>query len=173
MLIFFNCNNLEFLNNFWTFGQTCNGSRRARCRTAPGSCSLSSLLSYWGYTEAVKLQPLKLLPPQIEKPLSRALTLKAQQPLHSTAPCCALAGWRTLRINILQTSNFLGGWNWVCRQRYYREASYSFWSGLACRLPTTIYYILAYNCRYFIYRIRAVRTPGFYFSKWVFGWGSI
>ena len=23
------------------------------------------------------------------------------------------------------------------------------------------------------YRIRAVKTPGFYFSKWVFGWGSI
>ena len=24
-----------------------------------------------------------------------------------------------------------------------------------------------------IYRIRLIATPGFYFSKWVFGWGSI
>ena len=23
------------------------------------------------------------------------------------------------------------------------------------------------------YRIRLIATPGFYFSKWIFGWGSI
>ena len=27
--------------------------------------------------------------------------------------------------------------------------------------------------KYIIYRIHLIATPGFYFSKWVFGWGSI
>ena len=33
-----------------------------------------------------------------------------------------------------------------------------------------VHYVLRISM---MYRIRLIATPGFYFSKWVFGWGSI